>query len=105
MSNLYRGTTPTIILHVTNEDFNMANISECHVTIQNDNGTNKKVFENPTIDAEEKTITVPLTQEDTLSFKYGNINIQARVKLISGSVIASPIITTNMNRILEETIL
>ena len=105
MSNLYRGTTPTIILHVTNEDFNMENISECHVTIQNDNGTNKKVFENPTIDVEEKTISVPLSQEDTFSFKYGNINIQARVKLISGSVIASPIITTNMNRILEETIL
>ena len=105
MSNLYRGTTPTIILHVTNEDFNMANISECHVTIQNDNGRNKKVFENPIIDVEEKTISVPLTQEDTLSYEYGNINIQVKVKLTIGSVIASPVITTNMNRILEETIL
>ena len=105
MDNIYRGTTPTIILSVKNKDFDMSTISICHVTIQNDNGKNKKVFENPIIDVENKTISVELTQQDTLDYEYGNINLQVKIKLTSGRVIASRIIVTTMNRILEETVL
>lgn len=48
MSDIYRGTTPTIILRITNKDFDMSSIDVCHITIQNDNGKNKKTFEHPT---------------------------------------------------------
>lgn len=105
MDNLYRGTTPTIILRITNEDFDMNDIDVCHVTIETDCGKNQKIFEDPTIDIEAKTISVTLTQQETLSYKYGKICIQAKMKLKSGTVIASKIITTTMNRSLEEQIL
>ena len=105
MSNLYRGTTPMIILKIKTKDFDMSQIDTCHVTVQNDNGRNKKVFEHPNIDVVDKTISVPLSQTDTLAYEYGNINIQARIKLLNGSVITHKIVTTTMEKILEETIL
>ena len=105
MNDIYRGTTPTIVLKVTNEDFDMSSIMECHMTIQQSTGKNKKIFDHPTLDNEEKTISQGLSQQDTLDFDYGNINIQVKMKLKNGRVIASRIITTQMNRILEETVL
>lgn len=103
---VFRGTTPTIILRIKNENFDMDAIDVCHVTIQNDNGKNKKVFENPNIDVTEKTISVPLSQRDTLDYQYGNINIQMKIKLKeSGTVISHKILTTTMDKILEEEIL
>ncbi len=106
MNDIFRGTTPTIILKVKNEDFDMDKIDICHVTIMNDDGRNKKVFENPNIDVDKKTISVPLSQNDTLDYHYGKINIQAKIKLKeSGSVITHKMITTNIDKILEEAIL
>ena len=66
---------------------------------------NKKIYENPSIDTENKTISIELSQEDTLNYEIGNINLQVKIKLDSGRVIASRIITTSMNKILEEQIL
>lgn len=105
MSNIYRGTTPTIRLRIKNKDFDMSSINVCHITIQNDNGKNQKVFTNPQIDVQEKIISQELSQQDTLAYEYGKINIQAKIKLNNGSVVTHPIISTTMNRILEETIL
>ena len=103
---IFRGTTPTIILRIKNKNFDMDTIDVCHVTIQNDTGKNKKVFENPNIDVEEKTISVPLSQRDTLDYQYGNINIQMKIKLKeSGTVISHKILTTTMDKILEEEII
>ena len=103
---VFRGTTPIIRLHIKNKNFDMETIDVCHVTIQNDNGKNKKVFQNPEIDVENKMINVALSQQDTLDYEYGKINIQPKIKLKkSGSVITCPIITTTMDQILEETIL
>ena len=99
---IYRGTTPVITLKVNTPDFDMNNINVCHVTICDDNGKNKKTFTDPTIDVDAKTISVELTQEDTLSYAYGNINIQAKIKLESGSIVASRIVVMTMKKILEE---
>ena len=104
-TNLYRGTTPTIILKIKNDDFDMSTIEICHVTIVNESGRNKKIYDNPTINTEEKTISIELSQQDTLNYETGNIQLQTKIKLNSGRVIASRIITTSMNKILEENIL
>ena len=102
MSDLYRGSTPIIALKVKDPDFDMTKIGVCHVTMVNDSGRNKKVFEDPAIDIEERTIVVDLSQEDTLAFEKGNIELQARVKLLdTDRVIVSPIILTTMKDILE----
>ena len=102
---MYRSTTPTVILHVKNEDFDMNQIEVCHVAIESENGRIRKVYENPDINVEEKTITFTMTQDDTLNFMVGKIKLQTKMKLIGGAVVASKMIVTQMNEILEEEVL
>ena len=104
-NSLYRSTTPTIKLRIQNEDFDMTKIDICHVTIQQANGKNQKIFEHPDIDEYNKVVSVDLSQQDTLDYEYGNINIQMKIKLKNGKVITHPILTTTMQRILEEAVL
>lgn len=103
--NIYRSTTPTIILHIKDDDFDMNDILICHLTIQNDSGRNKKIFPYPDINTEEKTISQTLTQEETKLFETGVIELQLKIRLKDDTVIASKIITTTMQRILEEELL
>ncbi len=102
---MYRSTTPTVILHIKNEDFDMNQIEICHVAIESENGRIRKVYEDPEINVEEKTLTFTMTQEDTLNFYVGVIKLQVKIKTTGGMVITSKMIKTKMNEILEEEVL
>lgn len=98
---MYRSTTPTIILNVRNDDFDMNTIDICHVTIKSDDGLRKVLYENPDIDVENKQIRITMTQGDTKLFNVGKIKIQIKAKLDNGTVIPSQIVYTTMKEILE----
>lgn len=103
---IYRGTTPTVILELGNiESEALANVIVCHLTMENDSGKNQIVFDSPTIDAENKTISVELTQQDTRTFDYGYLNVQARMKLQNGRIYPTEIVQMIVKKCLEETIL
>ena len=102
---IYRGTTPTIMVHLRNIDFEMTEIVKCQVTLEDDRGRNQKVFDSPTIDNEHKTISIELSQADTLSYDYGMLNLQIRIKLQSGRVAPTKIYSLLMDRTLNEEIL
>ena len=102
---MYRSTTPTLIFNIKNPNFDMATIDICHVTIEGFMGTPQIIIEDPDIDTTNKKISVVLTQEQTKSFDVGNVKIQLKIKLNNGSVVCSPVITKDMNEILEEAIL
>lgn len=102
---MYRSTTPTIILNVKNEDFDMSLIDVCHVGIKSESGTVKQIYENPIIDVENKRIVITLSQEDTLRFYVGKVKIQVKAKLKNGSVISSKILKIDIKEILEEEVL
>lgn len=99
---IYQSTTPVLIFNILNDDLNLEEINVCHLTIESESGSERKIFENPTIDVENKKITQELTQEDTLLFHVGYIKLQLKIKLQNGMVIPSKIIKTTMNEILEE---
>lgn len=103
--NLYRSTTPKIILHIKDEEFDMSSIDICHITIENDSGRNKRIFQNAAVNIEDRTITLEMTQEDTAAFEPGYINIQLKIKTHDGKVLASRIVNARINDILEEEIL
>lgn len=99
---MYRSTTPTLILNVKNEDFDLNTIDICHVTIESENNLHKLCYTTPTIDVEHKQIRVTMTQNETAMFNEGRVKIQVKAKLSSGAVIPSKIILTNIYEILEE---
>ena len=104
MSNPYRGTTPTIPFHIK-QGFDLSLIDIAHVTIKNKSTGKQKTF-NGILDVENRVLTISLTQEDTLYFNSGELEVQGKFKLTDGyNVTASKMIEGTLEKILEEEIL
>ena len=99
---IYRSTTPTIILNIKNEDFDLSLINICHVTLESESGQTSLRKTAPEIDVENKKISITLTQEETAKFSTGIVNVQLKIKLNNGTVIPSKIVKIDMKKILEE---
>ena len=102
---MYRYTTPTLPITISDLDF--ADVDLFRIAIEQGNVEMLKVVEadDPSIDAEHKTIYVPLTQEETASFKDGTVQIQARVKFTNGSVLATNKVSLSVKDVLDEVII
>lgn len=100
---MIRGTTPTLTWKITSElDFNT--ITEVWITMANFD--TEETFEysasEVAIDPELKTISVSLTQEDTLKFSDGEVELQLRLLDDKGMSYATEIYVTEMKRILKD---
>ena len=94
-----RGTTPTLTITVTGID--VADLKTIKVTFKQGNIELTKNTEDVSIDVENNSISVPLTQQDTLMFGSGAVNVQIRGLLADGvTAIASGIKSFSMDKIL-----
>ena len=84
-----RGTTPTIEITV-NSDIDLHQVAQVWVYISQQNKVKvDKQLENVTFDYEERTMTVTLSQEDTLNLKEGDALFQIRLLLMDGTALAT----------------
>lgn len=98
---MYRGTTPTLQLKLkTVIDF--GNIDQLYVTFSNTYTKLTLPIGRCTMDNENKTIEVTLTQEETLQFGASIVEVQVRIKLNDGKAYASSIANIEMNKILKD---
>lgn len=102
---MYRYTTPTI--PITIEDLDFADVSVFRVAIEQGKVEILKVIDvdDTSVDAEEHTIYVPLTQEETASFKDGMTEVQVRVVFRSGAVQATNKAKLSVRDVLDEVII
>lgn len=79
---IIRGTTPTIIISIQTEiDLSEVSAAWIYISQQNKVRVNKELSDIE-IDTEEKTLTIVLTQEDTLNLKAGiDTLFQIRLRL------------------------
>ena len=101
---MYRGTTPTVTFNLS-ADFELSMIDKCYVTFKSRSGKHEITLEDVVINEEESTLSVTLSQEDTLSFDEGLVEIQIRIKLSSGEAYASPVKSFTMKQILKDGII
>lgn len=103
---IIRGTTPTLTFHVKNEQLDLNEIAEIWVTFRTKAGQKiqDKTYtkEDVTIDAEEHTIELFLSQEDTLAFADPNTVLQLRVRFNDDLAYASSIMGVQIGHILKE---
>lgn len=103
---IIRGTTPTITFHVKNAQLDLTEIAEIWVTFRTKAGVTVRektyTLEDVLIDDTEHTITLNLTQEDTLGFTDTNMLVQLRVRFDNGLAYASSIMDIEINHILKE---
>lgn len=94
---MYRGTTPT---NVFNVDIDLTSASALYVTYeQNHEVVVEKTISDATITA--TSVSVTLTQAETLLFVPGKVFVQIRAK-IGSTAVASNIITTTADRIIKD---
>lgn len=100
---MYRGTTPSISFKI-NTDLDLTTISECWVTFKAHIGNKEKTFDisDLIINPEEKTITVSMSQDETLFFNTGTIDIQIRLRTNDDLAYASDIKEIRMKKILKD---
>ena len=106
MSTIIRGTTPTLTFNVKNEQMDLTEVAQVWITFKTKSGVKliEKTYDinDVTIDAVEKTITLSLTQEDTLAFGDSNLLVQVRLRMNDDMAFASAIIETTIGHILKE---
>ena len=96
-----RGTTPENTFKLP---FELDEVSSLYITYsQAGKVIVEKDINNVTIDGD--TLTVKLTQIDTLSFSKGALNIQIRFKTLEWNAMTSSIINTYVDTILKEEVI
>lgn len=100
---MIRGTTPTLTFKIKT-DLDLNDVDKAQITFKSVNGMKEKTWNETDlgINPEEKTMVLTLSQEDTLYFSVGEIDIQLRIKLNNDMVYASRIVTSTLDRILKE---
>lgn len=95
---MFRGTTPTNTFSV---DVDCTDAEKIYITYSQHKKTIvEKSIEDLTVTSDE--ISVVLTQEETLQFREGDVEIQIRVKFPDGKAMSCDIIKTTAKRILKE---
>lgn len=98
---MIRGTTPTLYFDLP---FESNTIEVLYITFnQSDVTVLEKTNSDVGVTLNDKTITVHLTQEDTLKLNgRTNTEIQLRIKTVDGEALASNIISTPTERVLKD---
>lgn len=98
---MYRGTTPVITFKL-NTDIDLTQISELYITFKSMT-TEVSITKNECeIDDINKTISIRLSQEQTLKFEAGVANVQIRLKVGTSRAYATSIKQIDIGRILRD---
>ncbi len=100
---MHRGTTPTVVIRL-NTYINLNDLASCWVTFTSRVDSKELSFgmENLVLDDEIQTIRVLLSQEDTVFFTEGLVNVQVRLKTNDGLAYVSRIKTITLEPILKD---
>ena len=94
-----RGSTPTNVFTVPMDLHNATVYIDYE---QNGQIVLEKTNDDMTFDSDPYTITIELSQEDTLKFKPGTVCVQIRYVFANGDADASNIIKTTFERIIKD---
>lgn len=99
---MIRGTTPTHTFRLSIETSSIIEVRITYVQL------GKTVIEKTEEDVKmgEKSISLTLTQEESLEFRAGSeVEVQLKVLTNVGTVLASPVISLNVGKILNTEVL
>lgn len=97
---MIRGTTPTLKLNLNG--VKTSRLASVYVTIKQGEKEVTKTYDDGIIAESESVLSVPLAQEDTLTFGQGYVYIQLRAMTTDDLAIASKTRLVLMDDILKE---
>jgi len=93
-----RGTTPTLTFSF-GDDVDMSLIDYAELTIRQQ--LKNKLIKRLAKDIENNAFYVYLSEKETLSLESGDCQLQVKIKLTDGGIVASSIETLTVNEILN----
>ena len=102
-----QGTTPSYIFRFKDKTIDFSEIDVFQITLKSCSSEITHNSEEPcvSIDTEKKTISLTLTQEETLSFKEGEAEVQVRGRFFDGVAFASKVYRVPVNRSLNKEVI
>lgn len=100
---MYKGTTPTIIF--TFADFDPTTADRIILTISADKRTPILEIDKTDMTVDSESVSIWLSQEDTLSFPVGRVFAQFNFVFADGQRVASNIATIEWNRNLHSEVI
>lgn len=97
---MYRGTTPTLVFKLDTE-LDLTTLTQVWVTIQNGDTQYTYDITRVTIDNEEKTLSISLTQEETLAYKKVISLAQIRLLTSDDKALATNVVDFNIHNVLK----
>ena len=105
MSEIMRISTPTVSYFIDDETFDMSSVAKATMYIKSITTGKGITVDNPTIDTEEKSFSVHLSQEQTKGFLSGTVEVQVHIKLNDNNAIWTEPIKTTIGRVIGEDII
>lgn len=98
---MYRGTTPTLCFTVMTT-LDLSEVEETWITLRNLVYERTYSGDEVKVDPKNKRMYIDMSQEETLSFSPGKVNVQARMLMKSGKVFATKITSFVVEEILKD---
>ncbi len=91
MSNsILQGTTPSLALSISAEDFSVSDVTKLELVLQNGSSIWKKGLSDVTVDTEENSFTYTFTESETLQLKpQHSLTYQLRFVFADGSIVGT----------------
>lgn len=88
MASIMQGTTPSITITISTDDFLLSDVTALELYVRNDGVTTTYDMDEVTIDTEANTITKTFTETETAAFTpKKHVYIQARFWFADGSIV------------------
>ena len=98
---MYRGTTPAFDFKL-NTDIDLDQVEALYVTCKSRSKELSFDRDGCTINNDTKTISVRLTQEQTLQFGAGTVSVQIRLRVGRDRAYATPVKNIDISQILKD---
>ena len=104
---MMRGTTPTIRIRVLG-DVKVSELGQCHITVEQRAYSSccpcvtRFDITDVELDEKDNSVLCMLTQEQTLSLRPGNVDVQMRCVAQDGTAVATQVFTIRVDDILKD---
>lgn len=101
---MFRGTTPTVRYKIK-PGIDLNEVEALYFTFKSISHEMTKEIDEVEIDPDERYISYTFTQEETLAFNAGPVDIQLRIRLNNGSTMVTKVARRSFNAILDDRVL
>lgn len=106
MSSILQGTTPSLEITISTEDFAVTDVQKLELVLQNGSNILKKGLTDVTLDADANSFTYTFTESETLQLKpQHSLTYQLRFQFQDGSIVGTKKASLRVDDLISEAVM